>query len=1017
MSKFKKFLTGQVLLILVISGVLTYFDSSLDLKLGLDLKGGTQLDYMLDMSNVDQADQTQIVEGVQEVIRRRVDGLGVSEPNIYTSQVGDEQHIIVELAGISDIEDAKETVGKTIQLEFKEENTSETDTEKTTWAQTNSKDFYDKLVAGEDFETMANEAVKEYDYNVVYSLEELQDITNYSDDIQAAIKGKVVGTIIQPVEVNEGYVLGADGNVQESKGYAVLQITDHTNENTEVTTDPTVSARHILIAYDGADRSTQTRTKEEAYARAQEVKTRIDAGESLADLAPEYSDDGSGANGGDLGEFGKGQMVQTFEDTAFGLEVGQVSEIIETEFGYHIMEVYAKNDGGTAIEPVEKYAINKIVYSTTPDPWAKESSLTGEYFQHADVAFNDAYQPYVSISFTPEGAQIFEDLTAANIDKRIAIFVGGSLISAPNVREKIAGGNAQITGNFTLEEAQDLARELNTGAIPAPIELVGQYTISATLGAEALHQCLWAGLIGLIILALFMLVYYRLPGLIADIALIIYSILLVFLIKVALPISVALIIGIAIFAYIVHLILKGQDSGGEKFISFLLACVVLFFTAFVLSSQITLTLAGIAGVILSIGMAVDANILIFERTKEELAGGRSLREAIDVGFNRAWDSIRDSNFSSLITCAILFYFGSSIIRGFALNLALGILVSMFSAIMLTRTFLHFAEESPLSKYQWLFGKPRAARAKLLEIVKNSHIWAFFSGMLIAASIASIAIFGLNLGLDFTGGTLLEVQIPENTATVDSLTNDIYTVEQAQQGDYGEPQIVSTNQGTFIIRMKHIDEANHDALFETFRTNYGSAEEVRFTTVGPTIGETLKQKAVFALLIASLMIVIYIAFAFRKVPREVSPWRFGICAIIALLHDILVVTGVFVILGKFMGVEMDALFITALLTIMGFSVHDTIVVFDRIRENLHFREASETLELTANKALNQTMARSLNTSISTLITIVALLILGAESIKMFVLALTVGIIAGTYSSIFVASPLLVWWNNLANSRKK
>ncbi len=1017
MSKFKKFLTGQVILILIVTGVLSYFDTTLDLKLGLDLKGGTQLDYMLDMSNVDESDRDQIVEGVQEVIRRRVDGLGVSEPNIYTSQVADEHHIVVELAGISDIEEAKEIVGKTIQLEFREENNSETDEEKSQWAEDTAKEFYNQLTSGGNFEELAATAADEYDYDVTYSIDELQDLENYSDDVQAAIDGKSVGTILTPLEVNEGYVITAENIVQESNGFAVIQITDYTSETEETTAEASVSARHILVAYEGAQRSTSTITKEEAYAEIQELQSRIAAGESLEELAPEHSDCSSASKGGDLGEFGTGMMAAPFEEAAFALPIGGISDIVETDFGYHLIEVYDKIEGGTETETIKKYAINKIVFSTTPDPWSDEATITGEHFQHADVMFNDSYQPYVSINFTDEGAKLFEELTEANIEKRIAIFVGGGLVSAPTVREKIAGGTAQITGNYTLEEAQELARELNTGAIPAPIELVGQYTISATLGAEALDQSLWAGLIGLIILAIYMLVYYRLPGLIADIALAIYSVFLIFLIKVSMPIPVALLAGVAIFAYLVHLILKGRDSGGEKLISFLLACVVLFFTTFVLSSQITLTLAGIAGVILSIGMAVDANVLIFERTKEELAEGRGLREAIDVGFKRAWDSIRDSNFSSLITCAILFYFGSSIIRGFALNLALGILISMFSAIMLTRTFLHFAESTQLKKWPWLFGKPRAARKKLLPIIKNSNIWAFISGMLIAASIATTLIFGLNLGLDFTGGTLLEVQLGNESATSETITNDIYTVEQALQGDFGEPQIVSTNQGSFIIRMKHIGEAEHDALLTKLTENYQSAEEIRFTTVGPTIGETLKQKAVMALLVALVMIVLYIAFAFRKIPREVSPWRFGMCAIAALVHDILIVTGVFVVLGHFMGIEIDALFITALLTIMGFSVHDTIVVFDRVRENLHFREAGEKLEDTTNKALNQTMARSLNTSISTLITVVALVILGAESIKMFVLALTIGIIAGTYSSIFVASPLLVWWNNLANAKKK
>jgi len=433
------------------------------------------------------------------------------------------------------------------------------------------------------------------------------------------------------------------------------------------------------------------------------------------------------------------------------------------------------------------------------------------------------------------------------------------------------------------------------------------------------------------------------------------------------------------------------------------ACFVLFFLTMVLSTKITLTLAGIAGVILSIGMAVVANVLIFERMKEELGHGKGLTQAIDEGFRRAWDSIRDSNFSSLITCAILFYFGSSIIRGFALNLALGILLSMFSAIMLTRTLLHFISETKLSEKLALWGKPRVARAKMFPIIQQSKLWMSVSGVLLAIALIFMFTFPINWGLDFTGGSMLEIKTGTE-ATAETITDQILEVEAAVTGDFGTPQVVSTDQGTFLIRLKHITDEQHAAII----AKLGTVEEIRFTTVGPTIGETLKQKAGWALVFASIMIVLYIAFAFRKVPKEVSAWKFGATAIVALLHDILIVIGVFVVLGHYMDVEIDALFITALLTVMGFSVHDTIVVFDRIRENLRFREDNETLATTANKALNQTMARSINTSLCTLLTIVALFIFGAESIRWFVFALIVGITAGTYSSIFIASPLLVWW---------
>jgi SecD/SecF fusion protein len=1070
-SKLQKALAGKVLIILLVTAGLTYLDSRQDFNLGLDLSGGTQLDYLLDLSEVEEIDREQIIEGTQEIIQKRVDALGVAEPQIYVSTVADETHVIVELAGIDDVEEAKEIVGKTIQLEFKELATEVTD-EKIVWATEQADIAFSKLQAGIDFESFGEEQTQEWENDIRIDSQTDLDTAAANPTVIAALEGLEVGSTVGPIDGIDGYTLNLQGEVTELTGLAIYQLTDRYSQDEVVETEASASARHILIAYDGSQASSETpRTQEEAKTLADDLYARIQAGESLSDLAPEFSDDSTAENGGDLGNFGPGRMVAPFEEAAYGQEIGDVSQPVETVFGYHIIETYEKVEATSEDVTVDYISYNKISYSTTPDEWGDESLLTGEHFKHADVAYSQAYLPYVNIVFTKEGGDIFEAMTERNLGQPIAIFVGGELISYPTVQAVIAGGQAQISGNFTNEEALALARDLNTGAIPSPIELTGQYTISSTLGAEALDKSLNAGIIGLAILSLFMLAYYRLPGLLANIALVIYSIVLTFLITSALPVWVALVIGLSIFGYLVYLIMGNNDSGGEKMISFFIACVVLFFLMFVLSSPVTLTLAGIAGVILSIGMAVDANVLIFERTKEELRSGKDLTKAIEEGFKRAWDSIRDSNFSSLITCAILFYFGSSIIRGFALNLALGILVSMLSAILLTRTFLLYTANTPLKKNLWLFGKPKNKKQRILPIIQNTRIWAGISGTLMIASIISIVSFGINFGLDFTGGTLLEVQPKSEIVEVIENSDDLglsvssestvltivapegeeITVEEAPETiaeevedtepsvtlnaqeiaaalvaleastefDIGAPQVVTTDQGSAIIRIKHINEEMHDQIFVELESIYGELEEVRFTTVGPTIGKTLKKKAFTALLITLFMIVFYIAFAFRKIPKEVSPWRFGFSAIVALVHDILIVVGIFTLLGHTMDVEIDALFITALLTIMGFSVHDTIVVFDRVRENLIFRKDGEKLEGSANRALTQTMARSINTSISTLITIVALLVLGAQSIQMFVFALAIGILAGTYSSIFVASPLLVWWNNKwpVNRKKK
>ncbi len=1013
----KRTLAAKALLILAFAGFLSYFDSVSELKLGLDLKGGTQLDYSIDLTNVEEADKSQLVEGVKEVIRRRVDSLGVSEPNIYVSNVGDEYHVIVELAGITDLDEAKSVVGKTIQLEFKEEDPNPDDSAQVEWAESSAEAFLSSVKAGGDFETLGQEEEKSNKNEIQYTPYTETNVAQLPEDIATAIEGKADGELVGPLSLTGAYTMDDKGNLNSISGTGVIQVVAHSTATEDKEIPETVSAKHILIGWEGSDASPDvTRTKEEALTFIKDLQTQLAAGGDFDALATEFSDDaGTKAEGGDLGSFEKGAMVPEFEEAAFALEVGQVSDIVETDFGYHLIQVYDKQEASIETTNIDQVTLKMMIWSTAVDPWKKEAAITGEHFKHADVSFNSAYQPYVSITFDEEGGKMFEELTGANVNKRIAIFVGGEVISAPNVNEKISGGQAQISGNFSLEEAQALARDLNTGAIPAPVELVGQHNISATLGQEALDQSMHAGLIGVIVLALFMLLYYRLPGLVATVALGIYSLMLVFVIKSAIPLAMALLLSMGIFAYLVHLILKNRDSGGEKFIAFIVACFALFFVTLVLSSQITLTLAGIAGVVLSIGMAVDANILIFERMKEELRDGRTLHSAIDEGFKRAWDSIRDSNFSSLITCAILFYFGSSIIRGFATNLALGIFVSMFSAILLTRTLLFFLAETKLANKLWLWGSVKKAPHHW-PIMKYSKAWTALSGLLAVIAILSILTFGTRLGLDFTGGTSLEVKLNNPEVTNEMVLADVEATEAALAEDLGNPQVLSTDEGAVIIRLKHISEDDRLAIVSKLKESSPELEEVSFTTVGPTIGDTLKQKAMMALAFASIMIVLYIAFAFRRIPKEVSAWRFGVSAIVALIHDVLIVFGFFVILGHYYGVEMDALFITAVLTVMGFSVHDTIVVFDRIRENLRHRADKETLTETANKALNQTLARSVNTSLATLITIVAMLVFGPESIRMFVLALTVGITAGTYSSIFIASPVMVWWNNWAAKRK-
>jgi len=992
------------------------------IHLGLDLQGGSQLDYKIDLRRVPEKDQKAIVEGVKTVINKRVNGLGVSEPNIYTSTVGNEQHLIVELAGVKDLEQAKKIVGKTIQLEFKEPREKEDPAYKDTVKKIADSVFRRISSSAKDiFEVVAQEETQAAPDKVQFNEGTWQFPSEISDkSLNAAVTtGAEKGLVERVISGNDGYMVQGDKLVPKEGYFIVNKLGTRSTADLPVA-EKAVQVSHILIAYRGATKSaeTVTRTKEESKAYAEELLKQLKGGADFTALAKANSDEsGAKDSAGKLSTAVKegGSYVEPFTKAALQLaKKGDYSSVTETEFGFHIIRA----------DDFTQYKYASLFYSTEPDPW-QTTGLTGEQFAHASVTFDKFLQPTVSIQFNPEGAKLFEEITGRNVGKQVAIFVGGNLISNPTVDQKIAGGDAVITGRFTIDEAQALARDLNTGAIPAPVLLSGQFTIGATLGETALHQSIYAGLIGAI-LAIFMILYYRLPGFVAILALSLYTAILVFLVKSELPLAVALGVAVVIFITILYTILKSHEDGWEKLITLVLACFVLFFVTFLLSNAIVLTLAGVAGVILSIGMAVDANILIFERTKEELASGRPLSSAIDVGFARAWSSIRDSNFSSLITCAILFYFGTSIIQGFAFNLAAGILVSMFTAITVTKTLLNAVIRTKLGEKLWLWGlKKDHNEHKMLHIVEKTKLWFGISGSVIIVSLIALSLFGLKLGIDFKGGTLLDLSF-EKSLTAEQLQKELKDMQpifatatftsspasgsSLESGttplDLADARVVPVPTGTnqFLVNIEHIDSDTHDKLLQNLTDKLGKVTENRFTTIGPVVGDTLKQKAITAVIVAMIAIILYIAFAFRKVPKRVSPWKFGVCAIVALFHDVIIPIGVFAVLR----LEVDALFITAILTVLGFSVHDTIVVFDRIRENLKLQARDESFTEVANKSMSQTMGRSINTSLATLITLVALLVFGSPSVFNFILVLVIGIFVGTYSSIFIASPLLVLW---------
>lgn len=600
-------------------------------NLGLDLQGGSELIYQADVSKIKSSDQPVSVEGVRDIIERRVNGLGVSEPIVQTTKVANDYRIIVDLPGVTDINTAIKMIGETPILEFKEQNnipprTLTVDEKKqmdkfNADAKKKATEALTKALAGNDFASLVKE---------------------YSDDAQGKNNGgylDYVGKYTANFEFYDWAATAKPGEISKTlvsstAGYNILKRGAEKNGDLEIT------ASHILICYLGAKNCDDAKlTRDQAFKKAQELYNQANA-TNFADLAKANSSDpGTKDKGGDLGIFDPKFMVKEFADALGKAKVGEIVGPVETEFGYHV--IYKR-----AEQPSKVYELWRILVKTETetdilppqDQW-KDTGLSGNQLRRSEVVTDQqtgAVQ--VSLQFNDEGKELFKQITTRNVNKPVAIFLDGQPISVPNVNEPILNGQAVISGSFNLTDAKLLAQRLNAGALPVPVELISQQNVGASLGSESLVKSLRAAVIGTILVMLFMIIFYRLPGFLAVIALTVY---------VALSLAVSKMIGV------------------------------------------TLTLSGIAGFIMSIGIAIDANVLIFERLKEELRLGKSLKASVEEGFMRAWPSIRDSNVSTLITCVMLIWFGSSFVKGFALTLAIGILVSMFTAITVTRVMVRF----------------------------------------------------------------------------------------------------------------------------------------------------------------------------------------------------------------------------------------------------------------------------------------------------------------------------------------
>ena len=575
--------------------------------------------------------------------------------------------------------------------------------------------------------------------------------------------------------------------------------------------------------------------------------------------------------------------------------------------------------------------------------------MTGEMVKNAQVRVGGTFnEPYVALDLTGRGGRIFAQVTEKNVGKRFAIILDEVVRSAPVIREKILGGSAQISGNFTYEEATDLAIVLRVGALPAPVEIIQNLTVGASLGKDSIDKGIMSGMIGAVLVMVFMIFYYRTSGIIANFGLVLN----------------------------IFLLFAGLAAVGA-----------------------TLTLPGIAGIILSIGMAVDANVLIFERMREEFALGKSVKSGVEGGYDKAFWTIIDSQVTTLITALALFLFGTGPIKGFAVTLTFGIIFNLFSTLFGTRLVYDVLHAKRLLKPFGFFQFITTPKFDYMNLKKISFT---VSGILVLIGLIAFVQIGrgkANLGVDFSGGILVQFKAdqPFTIQEVRKLLTD--------KGLEGVDLQKVENEHRLIVRTKKSDEKVENLgkkIGSIFDENMAEKHFIMESqeAIGSSVSEVLRNKALQAIAISLFGVIFYLAMRFNL--------SFGVAAAIATFHDVMVVLGVCWLFN----VEITLLIVTALLTLAGYSLNDTVVVFDRIRENLKKSEQGSVKEkeysAIINLSINEVLSRTILTVLTTALALFSLFFLGGSVIHDFCFALLVGLLVGTYSSIFVASPVLSLW---------
>jgi len=679
------------------------------------------------------------------------------------------------------------------------------------------------------------------------------------------------------------------------------------------------------------------------------------------------------------------QALQDSLEEELGMQVSPLISLNRSQFGLS----YALKDTARINRIIERADVQALFPSNLTFAWSinptensaegllelialrkgrnQEPPLGGDVITDARQSFDQSSRPAISMSMNANGAKTWRRITGENIGRRVAIVLDNYVLTAPTVQTEIAGGNSEITGNFSIDEARDLSNLLKAGALPAPTRIVEDTIIGPSLGKEAQQQGIISIVAGLVLVVLFMFLYYARGGAVAILA---------------------------------------------------LAFNIFFILGILAQLSAALTLPGIAGMVLTIGMSIDANVLIFERIREELRKGVKLLTAIKMGYEKAYSSIIDANVTTLLTAVILYTMGQGPVKGFAITLIIGIICSFFSAVFITRVVIEWMSRKGDAaninfSFPWSANLLTNPTFNFMGGRKKAYIG---SGIFITVGIVLILIQGgLNLGVDFKGGRSYVVSFPEAYAASDvklALTN-AFENAGTEAKTFGSNSVLKITTSYLVDDdTDEADEQVRQALIDglaAFTSLNFTEDENRVTDgnfailssskVGATIADDIKSASQRSILFSLIAMFLYILIRFRT-------WQFGLGAVVAVFHDVLVVLSAFALAGLFgFAFEVDQVFIAAILTVVGYSINDTVIVFDRIRENLA-NTLSKNFEKIFNEAINETLSRTVVTSMTTLLVVLVLLIFGGEVLRGFSFSILVGILVGTYSSIFIASPLVV-----------